>query len=84
MDAFRCKGRGDLNAYTIEHVKPQCQGGTDDAENLRLSHARCNHNRRHLAVRWYPLPCFRPEYRSSVTMLVAAIMHSRYRFASGL
>ena len=34
-----------LEDATLEHIKPQCEGGTGHLENLAISHARCNHAR---------------------------------------
>lgn len=31
---------------TLEHIKPQSEGGSSHLENLAISHARCN-NQRH-------------------------------------
>lgn len=33
-------------AATLEHIKPQCEGGNSHAENLAISHELCN-NQRH-------------------------------------
>jgi 5-methylcytosine-specific restriction endonuclease McrA len=35
----------DRHAKTLDHVVPQAKYGTDDIRNLRLAHARCNHER---------------------------------------
>ena len=32
---------------TIDHIKPKCEGGTDELSNLRLTCAPCNHGRHH-------------------------------------
>ena len=34
-------------AATLEHIKPLCEGGNSHAENLAISHGRCN-NLRHV------------------------------------
>lgn len=33
------------SAATLEHIKPRCEGGNSHAENLAISHDRCNHQR---------------------------------------
>jgi 5-methylcytosine-specific restriction endonuclease McrA len=33
------------NDVTIDHAIPKGRGGTDHLHNLRLAHARCNHDR---------------------------------------
>jgi 5-methylcytosine-specific restriction endonuclease McrA len=30
---------------TLEHIRPRSEGGSSHAENLAISHARCNHQR---------------------------------------
>ena len=32
-------------AATLEHIKPLSEGGNSHAENLAISHERCNHQR---------------------------------------
>ena len=34
-----------LDAATLEHIKPLCEGGNSHAENLAISHGACNHQR---------------------------------------
>ncbi len=44
-DAGHCQYCGaelTFNTFTMDHVIPKDSGGTDDAENLRLSCATCN------------------------------------------
>jgi hypothetical protein len=41
-----CKEVGQRRA-TIEHLKRQCEGGTDALDNLALAHNRCNNKRKH-------------------------------------
>ncbi len=40
-----CKRALPLGEATLEHVIPFSRGGSDDAENLRLSCLACNHDR---------------------------------------
>lgn len=68
------------NAHTIEHVRPRCKGGKDTADNVRLSHARCNLKRGHRDVEWYPLPCFRPAHLPALHLVLATRMFSRFQW----
>lgn len=36
----------DPDGPTVDHVKPRSRGGTNQRDNLRLAHARCNAARR--------------------------------------
>jgi 5-methylcytosine-specific restriction endonuclease McrA len=38
----RQDGDEDLDFATIDHRIPQCRGGSDEEENLQLTHKRCN------------------------------------------
>lgn len=56
-DGFRCVYcERDLSAapareVSLDHVTPQCQGGTHEPGNLVLSCVRCNSRRQHRSVR---------------------------------
>ena len=39
----KLRQKSDWNYRTIEHLQPVALGGTNDLENLRLCHLRCNH-----------------------------------------
>lgn len=30
---------------SIDHIKPKCYGGSDDLDNLRIAHLKCNNYR---------------------------------------
>lgn len=70
------------HAYTIEHVTPMSRGGRNTADNIRLTHARCNQNRGSRDVCWYPLPCYRPQATFALRLVLGATMHSRFREVS--
>lgn len=38
------------NGFTVDHLIPRSKGGTDNLENLRSAHARCNYRRRDLPM----------------------------------
>lgn len=49
VDCWRCHQPIDLSlhhlqpyAFTIDHVLPRARGGSDDLDNLRPAHRRCN------------------------------------------
>lgn len=39
---FCCHRAVALSDATLEHIKPLSKGGTDDMENLSISHEKCN------------------------------------------
>lgn len=41
---------GTAQGETVEHVIPRSMGGSDERDNLRLSHGRCNLTRRYEEV----------------------------------
>lgn len=45
VPCFVCGRPVSFNEATLEHVVPLSKGGTDDFENLSISHAHCNHRR---------------------------------------
>lgn len=38
--------RNKKNSSTVEHIKPRCEGGTDDIENLLMACHQCNQKRK--------------------------------------
>lgn len=45
VPCFVCGRKVDRIEATLEHIKPRSLGGTDDYENLAISHGRCNARR---------------------------------------
>lgn len=54
-----CHLCGRPGATTADHLIPRSHGGTDDLENLRPAHARCNYARKNMSLaewrRKYPI-----------------------------
>jgi 5-methylcytosine-specific restriction endonuclease McrA len=42
VPCFVCKEHVDYEDATLEHVTPQSLGGTDEMDNLSISHELCN------------------------------------------
>ena len=40
-----CKKPLTIGAFTVEHIRPQVEGGTDDEENLGIACPKCNNGR---------------------------------------
>ena len=40
-----CGAHVAVEDATLEHIRPQSEGGTGHLENLAISHARCNQQR---------------------------------------
>lgn len=45
VPCYVCGGRVKRKEATLEHVIPRSKGGTDDADNLSISHQLCNSRR---------------------------------------
>lgn len=45
MDFQWAVGNSNSEFASIEHLTPRSEGGSDDYDNLRLAHLRCNHAR---------------------------------------
>lgn len=45
VPCFCCGEHVPIEQATLEHILPLSQGGTDDMDNLAISHAKCNHRR---------------------------------------
>lgn len=45
VPCFVCKNPVDKDDATLEHIYPRSKGGTDDLNNLSISHTKCNHDR---------------------------------------
>jgi 5-methylcytosine-specific restriction protein A len=45
-DGHVCWLCGRLGADTVDHVIPRARGGTNEDDNLRAAHAKCNYGRR--------------------------------------
>jgi len=42
VPCFVCGKHVKIEDATLEHIKPQSKGGTDEMNNLAISHFRCN------------------------------------------
>jgi 5-methylcytosine-specific restriction endonuclease McrA len=42
-DGNRCLNCGATEPLTLDHVRPQCRGGTGDPDNLQTLCVSCNH-----------------------------------------
>lgn len=45
VPCFVCKEHVPQDQATLEHIVPRSLGGTDDMQNLSISHAKCNRER---------------------------------------
>lgn len=45
VPCFVCGAHVPEADATLEHIKPLSKGGTDNMDNLSISHSRCNHMR---------------------------------------
>lgn len=40
-----CKQKLSMNSFTIEHIVPRIEGGSDELDNMGIAHEECNANR---------------------------------------
>ncbi len=45
VPCFVCRLPVEEAEATLEHIVPRSKGGSDDMDNLAISHAVCNHRR---------------------------------------
>lgn len=45
-----CHEKLTITNFTVEHITPRIEGGTDDFDNLGIAHLECNNNRQNVAI----------------------------------
>lgn len=52
-DGHRCQYCGSTDALGLDHIIPMDEGGSHEAENLRVACHTCNSTKRNRSVEWF-------------------------------
>lgn len=63
----------DILRATVDHIKPKCEGGTREKDNLRLAHALCNTLRGDCTTEQWADRLHTKHYREHLVKIVKAV-----------